>query len=98
MGTIHEELPGDLKRIAEVAGLEAAIRIGMAFRGTYLYIHTLDSLKRLIRDEEIRRGYARGEKVRELSKRFGLAERTIKKILARAGYDIPEGLSNLLSN
>ena len=30
-----DALPGDLRRIAEVAGVEAAVKIARAFRGTF---------------------------------------------------------------
>jgi hypothetical protein len=43
-----ESLPGDLRRIAEVAGLEAAVRIARAFRGTYLYVQGLDDLMKQV--------------------------------------------------
>jgi len=99
MDTIFQELPGDLKKIAEVAGIEAAVKIAVAFRGTYLYIHALDSLKRILRDEEIRREYGQGSKVRDLSLRFGLTERQIKRILGEPPLCVvPEVLSDLLRN
>lgn len=78
---IINQLPGDLKRIAEVVGVDVAIRIAKEFRGTYLYIHSLDDLLREIRDKKIREEYTAGKKVRELAIKYGLTERWIWNIL-----------------
>jgi hypothetical protein len=73
-----ESLPGDLRHIAQVAGLEAAIRIARAFRGTYLYV---PDLMRQIRDEKIRHEYDRGRDFRSLALEYGLTQRQIRNIL-----------------
>lgn len=93
------DLPGDLRRIAEVAGLEAAVKIGRAFRGTYLYIHGLDQLQRLLRDEEIRRAYEMGVGIKNLSVRHSLSERQIKRILGEpASMELSNILQRLISD
>lgn len=95
----HEGLPGDLGKIAEVAGLEAAVKIGRAFRGTYLYIHGLDHLRRRLRDEEIRHSYEKGAKVRHLSLRFGLTERQVRRILGESPMrGVPDTLLTLIKD
>jgi hypothetical protein len=48
-------LGGDLRRIAEIAGIEAALKMGRAFGGTSLYIQDLSSLERAIRDQRMMR-------------------------------------------
>jgi Mor family transcriptional regulator len=99
MSTVVQELPGDLQRIAEVAGVEAAVKIALAFRGTYLYINAMDSLKRLVRDEEIRAAYGRGVKIRDISFRYGLSQRRVRKILDEApSVGLPEAVAELIKN
>ncbi|GAB4389023.1 MAG: hypothetical protein Kow0025_11850 [Thermodesulfovibrionales bacterium] len=74
-------MPGDLGRIAEVAGLEAAVRIARAFRGTCIYV---PDITRRQRDEEIRSLYDRGKRVREIALRYRLTERTVRNILKKS--------------
>lgn len=78
-----EYLPRDLQRIAEVAGLEATIKICMVFGGNVLYVPALGELQRLARDERIRRQYRSGITVRALSVSSSLTERSIWRILNR---------------
>lgn len=95
-GDFIEELGGDLRRIAEIVGLEAAIKIGRAFRGTYLYIRGVDGLLRLIRDMNIRRDYDDGIDIRRLSRRYTLSERQIRNILGGCVEAVPEDIRKLL--
>jgi Mor family transcriptional regulator len=92
---VIEALPGDLRRIAEVAGVEAAVKIASAFRGTYLYVPGLDDFIRQLRDEKIRRHYDRGIPVRALAVRFGVSQRSVRKILNRAPAPISPMLYRL---
>jgi Mor family transcriptional regulator len=78
---IIDQLPGDIRRIAEVVGVEAAVKIAQAFRGTFIYIHNLDDFIRQIRDKKIRSEYAGGGKVRTLAIKNRLTERQIRNIL-----------------
>jgi Mor family transcriptional regulator len=94
-----EELPGDLRKIAEVAGLDAALKIGRAFRGTHLYIRGLDPFLRIVRDEKIRRDYGKGGTPRVLSARYGLTTRQIRRILGEEPVrDIPDTLLDLMTD
>jgi Mor family transcriptional regulator len=95
---VLRQLPGDLRRVAEVLGLEAAVKLSKAFRGTYLYVHGLSNLRRLVRDEEIRRAYDQGVKVKALALRYGLTERHIRRILSGASVGLPEGLLRMLKD
>ena len=78
---IIEQLPGDIRKIAEVVGVEPALKLAKAFRGTYLYIHNLDDILREIRNKEIRKSYNKGRKVRDLAIKHRLTERQILNIL-----------------
>ncbi len=76
-----DQLPGDLRKIAEVVGVDAAVKIAKAFAGTYLYIHKIDAFLREMRDHDIRMEYAQGKKPRELAIKNRLTERQIWNIL-----------------
>ncbi len=83
-----KELPGDLARLATIIeevcpghGVEATLRIAMAFRGTYVYCHNIDALLRKPRDRWIREQYAAGMRVPEIARAVGLGERRVWDIL-----------------
>lgn len=89
-------LSGDLRRIAEVAGLEAAVKIASAFRGTHLYVPGLDEHMRRARDESIRADYDDGVSIRRLSAKYWLTQRGIRKILDRPSKASHPVISRLL--
>jgi Mor family transcriptional regulator len=91
-----ESLPGDLGRIAEVAGLEAALRIARAFRGTYIYVPGLDAYQKQIRDTKIRRDYDGGISVRVIAEKYGIAERTVWRVLKSPPDELYPFLSTIL--
>jgi Mor family transcriptional regulator len=91
-----EFLPGDLRRIAEVAGLEAALKIARAFRGTCIYVSGLDEIRKQIRDERIRQDYDAGRPVKMISIKYGLTERGVWKILKKPGQKPPHPLMGRL--
>lgn len=95
---VIQYLSGDLKRIAEVAGIEAALKIAHAFRGAYIYISGLDKLMRLARDEKIRDEYDQGVSVRRLALKYQITERGIRKILGKPSSEIDIDLYALLRN
>ena len=83
-----EELPGDLKRLAEVLeesapghGVRLALVIEENFRGTYLRINNIDHLRRRWRDQEIKRRYDQGEAVIDIARSVGLCDRQIWNVL-----------------
>ena len=90
------KFPGDLRRIAEVAGVEAAIKIGMSFKGTNLYIGARVEMIRELRDSKIREEFDRGISVKRLSIKYKLSERQIRKVLCGVD-DIPEEAHGLIS-
>ena len=95
-GLILKYLGGDLKRLAEVAGVEAALRISRAFRGTTLYISDTEGLERIRRDENIRNDYHSGLTVRVLAKKYSLSERGVWKVLNRLQARLPARITELL--
>lgn len=83
------ELPGDLRLIAEVIGVEATMKLAKAFGGTPLYIVKIDAFSRRVRDkafrEEFDRRTAQGETattvVRDIARRRDLCERQLWNIV-----------------
>lgn len=75
-----EELPGDLRLIAEVIGVEPTLRLARAFGGTPLYIIKIDRYENRLRNKQIREEFDRrtgqGESatkvVTDISRRPGL--------------------------
>lgn len=86
-------LPGDLQRIAEVAGLEAALKIAREFRGTTLYIQ---DVYKLYKDEVIKMEYDGGERPKRLAVKHRLSERTIWRILKKPLRPVPEAVRRLM--
>jgi hypothetical protein len=80
-------LPGSLRHVAEVVGLEAALRIARAFSGTYLYVPKYERVMRQTRDGFIRLEYDRGRSVKRLAAKYGLTERSVRKIIGRPPED-----------
>ena len=77
-----QELPGELVRIARVAGLKAAVNIAIEFKGTALYIPSLSDLLRKARDAKIVSAYDEGVSVKALAQRYVLSERRIRHIIS----------------
>jgi hypothetical protein len=90
-----EALPGDLKRIADLAGLDAAIKIAREFRGTTLYIPDIVTQ---FRDEAIKYAYDNGDTVRKLAMKHRITERTVWRILKKPTMDLPAPLLRFLMN
>jgi Mor family transcriptional regulator len=77
-----DRLPGDVRKIAELCGLDTALLICREFGGTRPYIPKLDDLYREVRDAKIRADYdAGGVTVAMLARRYKLSERQIFNIL-----------------
>lgn len=91
-----ELLPGDVGRIAQVAGLEAAIKIAIAFKGAVIYINSLEALFREARNERIRVEYSGGMPVRRLALKYGLTDRAVRKVLGTVGTPIEPKIADLV--
>lgn len=104
---IIEQLPGDLRRLAEVLRehfpdapyVAITLRIAKEFRGTYIRVHSLDDLEHEIRNAEIRDGYSSGKRVPALAIKYHLTERQIWNILGTEPDDpAPAPLLSLIKN
>ncbi len=85
-----EDLPGDLSQLARFIeemvpgqGVRVVLKLAEEYRGTSIYFHNLDSLKRRIRDIEIIRRYDNGERPADIARDVSLSERQVWKILGR---------------
>lgn len=84
-----KSLPGDLKRVAELIGLRAALVLVDHFGGGYIIIPKCERLVRGIRNNKIRRLYdTGGYTIRELAWMFKLSDRTIKSVLGEVCTEI----------
>ena len=82
---LYMYLPGELRHIAEVTGLDAAVRLGLVFGGSMLYVPMVEDLQRMVRNERIQRDFHRGATARTLARRH---ERSIWRVLNQPGPSI----------
>ncbi len=86
-------LPETLREIAEMCGLENALKISKKFGGTRPYIPKLDDIMREIRDARIREEYDSGKyTIDRLAQKHGLCIRTISYILGEEPNEAPPTL------
>lgn len=83
---ILDRLNGDFRRLAEIVGVENALKISREFGGLWISIPKLDSLKKEVRDAGIRAEYdaadgSRTDTVRRLARKHDLTSRQIYNIL-----------------
>jgi Mor family transcriptional regulator len=91
-----EDLPGDLAQLAMIVeeimpgkGVVTVLRMEKEYRGTAIYFHNLDGLRRRVRDAWIIERYNSGEKVADIARdpRIGLSARQVWNILGREPVD-----------
>lgn len=78
---IMDRLPDVLRRMAELVGLEGALKIASEFGGEEIFVPKLASLKREVRNAAIRTAYDGGTPVKKLIHAHDLTERQIYNIL-----------------
>lgn len=79
----RDMLPEAHRRLAEVIGLEATLRLCEAYGGAPLYIPKMDALVAARRDLSIRAEYD-GMNTAALARRYGVSMRTVQMILSEA--------------
>ena len=91
---ILTRLGGDFRRVAELIGVENALRLSAEFGGLWISVPKLDRLKREVRNPKIRKRYdAAKDKtavVRALARENNLTARQIYNILGEQPGDEPE--------
>ena len=82
---ILNRLGGDFRRVAEIVGVENALKISAEFGGLWISVPKLDGLKRDVRDRAIRKQYDDSKDktalVRRLARENKLTARQIYNIL-----------------
>lgn len=77
----------DVKTIAGIVGVRAAIEIMQALGGGTIYVPGPEEVRRSLRDERIRREYASGARVRDLCRRYRISDRTVYRVLKSADME-----------
>ncbi len=91
-----KKLPGDLRRVAELIGLEHTLTLVRHFGGGYLVIPKCEAILRDIRNAEIRKAYDTGRfTIRQLAWKYHLTDRTIASILNESPEEVYPDLFNL---
>lgn len=77
-----DELPESYQPVAQIVGIENALKLSRHLGGLYFYYPQLDSLLRAKRDECIRKEFT-GTNHRELARKYNLTESWIRQIVQR---------------
>lgn len=86
-------LPETLREIADLCGVENALKIAKKFGGTRPYIPKLDDITREVRDARIREEYDSGKyTIERLATRHRLCIRQISYILGEEPTEAPPTL------
>lgn len=94
---ILERLPGDLRELAELIGLENTMKVVDRWGGGYLLVAKCDELLREIRDNAIREEYDAGKTtINALALKHNLHIRTINRILTGESEEVPLPLLELM--
>lgn len=75
-----DDLPDELRDIAEIIGLDDVVTLMEARGGEAVYFQKLETVTKKIRNREIRRSF-NGMNHRELARRYGLSVRMIRRIV-----------------
>ena len=77
-----EKLPDANRKLAEVIGVEAMLKLCERYGGESLYIPMTDAIYAAVRREWIRKEYAHhNSNPKWLAKKYGLSEREVQRIV-----------------
>ena len=76
-----EQLIGEQKELAETIGLEAYRKLIANYGGNPVYIPKVETVLKEIREREIKENF-NGKNYRELSKKYGISEMTVRRIVS----------------
>lgn len=95
---ILDRLPGDLREMADLIGLENTMKVSKRWGGSYVNIPKCDDLRREIKILQAQELYdAGGITIRELSYKFEVSDRTMKTWLKlEAPEEVPPPLLILM--
>ncbi|TAN60751.1 DNA-binding protein [bacterium] len=95
---VINKLPGDLREVAEIVGVDNALALVERFGGTYIRVPKCEGLLRDIRDNSIRALYDSGKHdIRALALKYRLTDRTISEILKKTNVAVPQPLLDLFA-
>lgn len=78
----QEMLPAAHRKLSDVIGVEATLKLCEAFGGESLYIPLTDAVYAAVRRKWIREEYAqRGANTRWIARKYGLSEREVQRIV-----------------
>lgn len=83
-----KHLEGDQLKLATTIGIEAYKKLVGLYAGAVLYVPTVDTLTRKIRDEIIKSEYT-GYNQRELAVKYGFSEQWIREIVGPSKPPLP---------
>lgn len=69
-----EDLSESQRKFAEIIGIGPTVRLCEAFAGEQIYIPKNDALRKTLRDREIKRLYMNGWTVKQIARKFEMAE------------------------
>lgn len=79
-GFTVDDLSEEMQIVAETIGIDGAIKLILSIGGDSIYFPKKESLLRKIRDQTIKKKYD-GTNLKELSGRYRLSVRQVRKIL-----------------
>jgi hypothetical protein len=88
------DLPESYRQVAEVIGVEAAVKLSQTLGGLSFYFPQIDTLLRKKRDQQIRREFT-GANHRDLAKKYSLSEVWIREIVDARTVDNQAALFEL---
>lgn len=74
-------LPEEGREIAGMIGIENYLKLVFEFGGRAIYIHKLDAIRRMVRDDQIIQDFT-GNNHAALCRKYDLSEKQIRQILA----------------
>ncbi len=80
----HDDLPDELRYVADLIGMEALLRLIGGFGGSPLNLPTIGSIAKNARNRAICSEF-NGKNYRELAVKYGLTVRWVRIILAKGG-------------
>lgn len=88
-----EDLPEEYQIVAELFGVDGALRLAKESGGMRIYVPKFEKLIRARRDERIRAEF-NGANHRELARKYELTETWVREIVARKPYEQTDIFSN----
>lgn len=76
-------LPDAHKKLAEMIGVEATLRLCAGLGGSNPYIPFIDSVRSVARNKIICKSFLNGESVAKLAVQYRLTERSIQRIVEK---------------